>query len=72
MAKCPNCGTTLTCGCQKRVVNGVTGCSKCLTNTSAKTVKTTKQAQQTQPAKPAKDLNAFGKNRYNTLNKFTK
>lgn len=63
MAKCPNCGTNLTCGCQKRVVNGVSGCSKCLTNTSAKT--TTK-------IQPAKDLNSFSKNRNNTLNKFTK
>jgi hypothetical protein len=63
MAKCPNCGANLTCGCQKRVVNGVSGCSKCLTNAPAKT--TTK-------VQPAQGLNSFSKNRYNTLNKFTK
>ncbi len=36
MSKCPNCGSTLTCGCQKRVsANGKQGCSKCI-NTLAK------------------------------------
>ena len=67
MAKCPNCGATLTCGCQKRVVNGVSGCSRCLNNTSSKTtVKTTTKIE------PAQGLNPFGKNRYSNLNKFTK
>ena len=30
--KCPNCGSTLTCGCQKRVSrDGKQGCTKCVT-----------------------------------------
>lgn len=32
MAKCPNCGTAMSCGCQKRILpNGKVGCSKCFT-----------------------------------------
>jgi len=31
MSKCPNCGTTLSCGCQKRTLaNGTQGCNKCI------------------------------------------
>lgn len=31
MAKCPNCGTTLTCGCQKKKAsNGMQGCNNCI------------------------------------------
>ena len=31
MSKCPNCGSTLTCGCQKRkLADGKIGCSKCI------------------------------------------
>jgi protein-arginine kinase activator protein McsA len=31
MSKCPNCGATLSCGCQKRQLpNGKMGCSKCV------------------------------------------
>lgn len=30
MSKCPNCGATMSCGCQRRVLtNGKAGCSKC-------------------------------------------
>jgi hypothetical protein len=30
MAKCANCGATMTCGCQKRTLpNGKSGCTKC-------------------------------------------
>jgi hypothetical protein len=30
MSKCPNCGTAMSCGCQRRVLpNGRAGCSKC-------------------------------------------
>ena len=33
MSKCPNCGSVLTCGCQKRkLANGSVGCSKCVTS----------------------------------------
>lgn len=38
MSKCPNCGNTLTCGCQKRkLANGKIGCSKCSTTSSPQT-----------------------------------
>lgn len=31
MSKCPNCGTAMSCGCQKRVSpEGKVGCSKCI------------------------------------------
>ena len=30
MSKCPNCGSAITCGCQKRILsNGKSGCTKC-------------------------------------------
>ena len=31
MSKCPNCGSAITCGCQRRVLsNGRAGCTKCM------------------------------------------
>ena len=40
MSKCPNCGTALSCGCQKRATpSGKQGCTKCI-NTLAKQEKT--------------------------------
>lgn len=34
MAKCPNCGSAITCGCQRRMLsNGRAGCSKCMSKT---------------------------------------
>lgn len=63
MAKCSNCGANLTCGCQRRVVNGVSGCNKCLPATTTKTaVKPKVNPTQT----------TWGKNRYNNLNKVVK
>lgn len=39
MSKCPNCGTTLSCGCQKRALpNGKQGCSKCVNTPSVQRV----------------------------------
>jgi len=33
MAKCQNCGATMSCGCQKRTsADGKVGCTKCITN----------------------------------------
>lgn len=35
--KCANCGTTLTCGCQKRVTkDGKAVCTKCIHTVEAK------------------------------------
>jgi hypothetical protein len=65
MSKCGNCGATLTCGCQKRTVNGVSGCSNCvskLKNTSpAKPLNRTIPAQPT-TERPVKSV--WGKDRY--------
>ena len=37
--KCANCGSTLSCGCQKRVTpNGKQACSKCLNKTTTQPV----------------------------------
>jgi hypothetical protein len=48
MSKCSNCGSTITCGCQKRKLsNGKMGCSKCVagipnkSSTSEKSTNTT-------------------------------
>ena len=36
MSKCPNCGSVLTCGCQRRkLANGKEGCSKCAASATA-------------------------------------
>jgi hypothetical protein len=41
--KCANCGATLGCGCQKRVLaNGKQGCAKCVNSLKEGTEKTTK------------------------------
>jgi hypothetical protein len=67
MAKCSNCGATLSCGCQRKVVNGISGCNKCLANAPKKTI------QRTQPTTtPTPVPNKWGKDRYNNLTKFTK
>jgi hypothetical protein len=57
MAKCQNCGATMSCGCQKRVSpDGKVGCTKCINN----------------PAQPAKPEPAKTKNLVseNTLDPF--
>lgn len=34
MAKCPNCGAAMSCGCQRRTsTDGKIGCTKCITST---------------------------------------
>lgn len=44
MAKCPNCGAGMSCGCQKRAAsNGATACSSCI-NTLEATLKADKTA----------------------------
>lgn len=41
MAKCPNCNSQITCGCQKRVsTKGVQGCTKCITSLEKTKVQT--------------------------------
>jgi hypothetical protein len=37
MAKCANCGTNLSCGCQKRKAsNGASACSNCINTLETK------------------------------------
>jgi hypothetical protein len=41
--KCANCGATLGCGCQKRVLaNGKQGCAKCINKVKEPSKDTTK------------------------------
>jgi hypothetical protein len=70
MSKCPKCNATLSCGCQKRVVNGVQGCSKCLSN-SKNTPKVLTPVN-ANPKTTSNTLNPWGKDRYKNLQKFTK
>lgn len=35
MSKCQNCGATMSCGCQRRILaNGKAGCTKCATTST--------------------------------------
>ena len=63
MSLCPNCGATLSCGCQRRTLpDGSQGCSSCITK--AKVVAAPKQAGQ------AVVSNSWSTRRKQTLNKF--
>jgi recombinational DNA repair protein (RecF pathway) len=64
MSKCANCGTTLTCGCQKRTTaDGKSACSNCVN-------KVIKPAKTTTTVEPTKKV--WGPDRYKYLQKFTK
>jgi hypothetical protein len=66
MAKCANCGATLSCGCQKRTLpNGKSGCANC----ASKPV-TQKETQPTKPTSPT--VRPWGPDRYKHLQKFIK
>jgi len=81
MASCPNCGTSLGCGCQKRTLsNGAQGCVNCagkdpvstpVAKTSTSVVRKT-SAPISPEGKSPTPLNVWGKDRYITLQKFTK
>lgn len=50
MSKCPNCGSTLTCGCQKRkLANGKMGCTKCANQVPTKPASATTSSSNTKP-----------------------
>lgn len=67
MAKCPNCGKNLSCGCQRRTAsNGRSVCSSCLASYE-KLVKTNVD----KPTEPT-PLRPWGKDRYKNLQKFIK
>jgi hypothetical protein len=67
MSACANCGTVLSCGCQrKKASNGASVCRSCITkyenSLKEKPTQTTTEPQ----------LNIWGKDRYKNLQKFTK
>lgn len=58
MSKCLNCGKTLSCGCQKRVLpNGTQGCTNCVGKVQTTTTNETKSTP----------LNVLGKERYKKI-----
>lgn len=76
MATCPNCGSNLTCGCQKRTLpNGSQGCANCLGKTAGASkaptpvAKQPKRAPVTIQGKAPVSLNVWGKDRYKTVSK---
>jgi len=79
MAKCPNCGSSMTCSCQKRTLpNGSQGCTNCLGKTAGATkapvpvINQARKAPVTIEGKAPVSLNVWGKERYKSLSKFTK
>ena len=76
MATCPNCGSNLTCGCQKRTLaDGKQGCANCAGKapgaTKAPVIQQRKKAPVTIEGKAPATLNVWGKERYKNLSKFT-
>lgn len=79
MAKCPNCGKSMSCGCQKRTLpNGSQGCTSCLgkgevaTKAPVPVMKEARKIPVTTQSKRPVSLNVWGKERYKDLTKFTK
>lgn len=69
MSACANCGTVLSCGCQrKKASNGASVCRSCITKYE-KTLMELKT--QTQPTTEPQ-LNTWGRDRYKNLQKFIK
>ena len=75
MANCPNCGSALSCGCQKRTLpNGAQGCANCLGKVAgaskAPTAVVNKaKAPVTIQGKAPVSLNVWGKDRYKNVQK---
>mgnify|MGYP003655413545 CR=1 FL=1 len=79
MAKCQNCGSSMTCSCQKRILpNGASGCTSCLGKTAGASkspvpvMKQTRKAPVTIEGKGPVLSNVWGRDRYKNLTKFTK
>ncbi len=67
MAKCPNCGAGMSCGCQKRAAsNGATACSSCINSLEA-TIKANNTAalKAATNVQPKKTSQKWGPDRYN-------
>ena len=64
MAKCSNCGSNLTCGCQKRKLpDGTQGCANCI----GKVNNLTKTSISTTEEKSTVSVNVLGKDRYKNI-----
>ena len=79
MAKCQNCGSSMSCSCQKRTLpNGAQGWTSCLVKVAGTTKGPTpaarpiKKVPVTIQGKGPVSLNVWGKERYKDLTKFTK
>ena len=79
MAKCLNCGSNLTCGCQKRKLpNGTSGCASCLgkvagaSKTPVIVGKQQRKAPVTIQGKAPVTNSVWGADRYKNLQNFTK
>jgi hypothetical protein len=65
MSTCANCGTKLSCGCQKRTTaDGKSACTNCVNKTQSPVRKTENTTAPTG--------NTWGPNRYKNLHKFLK
>lgn len=65
MAKCANCGASMSCGCQKRAAsNGATACSSCI-NTLEASIKAAKIGAKSITAPNVIKATTWGPDRYN-------
>lgn len=75
MAKCPNCGSAITCSCQNRTLpNGSQGCTSCLGKTPGASkapspIRRVSKAPVTIEGKAPAQLNVWGRERYKDLSK---
>lgn len=79
MAKCQNCGSSMSCSCQKRTLpNGAQGCTSCLGKVAGASkapqavARPVRKPAVTIEGKAPVSLNVWGKERYKDLTKFTK
>ena len=71
MAKCSNCGSNLTCGCQKRKLpNGTSGCASCLGKVAGASKTPVIVGKQQRKALVTNSV--WGADRYKNLQNFTK
>lgn len=72
MSQCPNCKSTLSCGCQRRTASdGTAVCGSCLSTYEARLQNKT-QTKQTKQTSVQQPNNVWGKDRYRNLHKFIK
>lgn len=68
MSKCPNCGATLSCGCQKRTLsNGAQGCSNCVNKVTKPKETVVKSPFKSSTTNKFSSLSNWGKDRYKNI-----